>query len=145
MPTTRFEESDDSIARARQLRRDATLAERKLWSILRAAALDGRKFRHQQRLGPFFGDFVCQAARLVIEIDGATHDGDEAQAYDARRTAYLAREGYRVIRFTNTDVMTNLEGVVGALRSVLAVSDTPSPSHATVPRGPLPLPQGERK
>ena len=143
MPQTRYEEGDQSILRSRQLRRDATPAERKLWAVLRGALLDGFKFRRQQRLGPYFGDFVCQSLRLVIEIDGDTHDGARAQARDARRTAFLEHEGYRVIRFTNADVMKNLDGVVGAIRSALQ-ADSPSPSHAARPRGPLPLPQGER-
>ena len=143
MPQTRYEEGDQSILRSRQLRRDSTPAERKLWAVLRGALLDGFKFRRQQRLGPYFGDFVCQSLRLVIEIDGDTHDGARAQARDARHTAFLEHEGYRVIRFTNADVMKNLDGVVGAIRSALQ-ADSPSPSHAATPRGPLPLAQGER-
>ncbi len=70
MPSTRYLEDDETIARARRLRRDSTAAERKLWSILRSAQLDGYKFRRQQRLGAFFGDFVCQAAKLVVEVYG---------------------------------------------------------------------------
>ena len=120
------------------MRRDATPAENKLWSIVRGGVLDGHKFRRQQRLGPFFGDLVCQAARLVVEIDGDTHSGNEV--YDARRTAFLEREGYRVIRFSNADVMTNVEGVAEAIRNALR----PSPSHPATPGGPLPLPHGER-
>ena len=143
MPQTRYEEGDQSILRSRQLRRDSTPAERKLWPVLRGALLDGFKFRRQQRLGPYFGDLVCQSLRLVIEIDGDMHDGARVQARDARRTAFLEHEGYRVIRFTNADVMKNLDGVVGAIRSALR-ADSPSPSHAATPRGPLPLPQGER-
>ena len=140
MPQTRYKEGDQSIARARELRRNFTPAEHKLWSILRGGALDGFKFRRQQRLGAFFGDFVCQSARLVIEVDGDTHVGPIAESRDARRTAFLEHEGYRVVRFTNVDVMGNLEGVAEAIRSALA----PSRSHTAAPRGPLPLPQGER-
>jgi len=143
MAQTRYNEGDQSIARSRKLRRDSTPAERKLWASLRGASLDGFKFRRQQRLGIYFGDFVCQSARLVIEIDGDTHDGAKAQARDARRTAFLEYEGCRVVRFTNAEVMKNLEGVIAIIRSALA-SDSPSPSHAAAPRGPLPLPQGER-
>lgn len=140
MVRTRYTEGDGTIDRARRLRRDSTPAEQALWSVLRGAALDGRKFRRQQRLGPFFGDFVCQAARLVVEADGETHVGEAARARDAQRTAYLEREGYRVLRFSNADILTNLDGVVDAIRAALA----PSPSHAPLARGPLPLPQGER-
>nr|WP_240320755.1 DUF559 domain-containing protein [Sphingomonas crusticola] len=93
MPQTRYNEGDQSVARARQLRRNSTPAERKLWAILRGAALDGFKFRRQQRLGPFFGDFVCQSAKLVIEIDGDTHVGPIAESRDARRTASWSMRG----------------------------------------------------
>ncbi len=144
MSQTRYNKGDQTIARARQLRHDSTPAERKLWWSLRGAALDGFKFRRQQRIGLFFGDFVCQSARLVIEVDGDTHAGPDAEAKDARRTAFLEREGYRVIRFTNADVMGNLEGVAEAIRFALG-SAAPSPAHAASPRGPLPLPQGERR
>ncbi|WP_077228684.1 endonuclease domain-containing protein [Sphingomonas hengshuiensis] len=140
MSRTRYTEGDGTIDRARQLRRDSTPAEQVLWSVLRGSALDGHKFRRQQRLGPFFGDFVCQAARLVVEADGETHAGEEARQSDARRTAYLEREGYRVLRFSNADIATNLEGVAAVIRAALA----PSPSHAPLARGPLPLPRGER-
>ena len=134
MPRTRYAKDDGSIARARELRRNPTPAETKLWSILRGAALDGRKFRRQQRLGPFYGDFVCQAARLVIEVDGETHARTEGQ--DARRPASLEREGYRVLRFTNADVLGNVDGVAATIRAAL----TPSLSHSATPNGPLPLP-----
>jgi len=136
LPKSRYSIDDGTVERARALRRDASLAERRLWSILRGSALDGFKFRRQQRLGPFYGDFVCQAARLVVEIDGQTHVG--AEEYDANRTAFLEQEGYRVIRFGNAEVMSNLEGVADAIRAALA----PSPSHSASPSGPLPLPRG---
>ncbi|KQS03916.1 hypothetical protein ASG11_06370 [Sphingomonas sp. Leaf357] len=132
---SRYAANDGSVARARELRQAATPAENKLWAIVRGRALDGRKFRRQQRLGPFYADFVCQAERLVIEIDGDTHGGTELE--DARRTAFLEREGYRVLRLTNADVMTNIEGVAEAIRASLV----PSPSHSAAPSGPLPLPR----
>ena len=137
MKRTRYDENDGTIARPRDMRRNPTPAESKLWSILRGSALDGAKFRRQQRLGPFYGDFVFQAARLVVEADGDTHAGDDAETYDARRTAFLEREGYRVLRFSNHDVMGNIEGVAEVIRSALR----PSPSHPAAPGGPLPLPQ----
>ena len=135
MALSRYTRDDGTIARARELRRNATTAETKLWSVLRGGALDGHKFRRQQRLGPFYGDLVCQAQRLVIEIDGDTHA--QTELYDARRTAFLEREGYQVLRFTNAEVMTNIEGVAAVIRASLA----PSPSHSAAPSGPLPLPQ----
>ncbi|WP_260597719.1 endonuclease domain-containing protein [Sphingomonas endolithica] len=134
MTRSRYTVDDGSIARARELRRNSTLAEAKLWSALRGGSLDGHKFRRQQRIGPFYGDLVCQAQRLVIEIDGDTHA--QTELYDAQRTAFLEREGYRVLRFTNGDVMGNVDGVAEVIRAALA----PSPSHSAAPSGPLPLP-----
>jgi len=139
MTKSRYTVGDGSIERARALRRNATAAETKLWSVLRGGALDGHKFRRQQRLGPFYADFVCQAARLVVEIDGETHVGNEER--DAGRTAFLEREGYRVLRFSNADVMENVEGVA----QVICSACEPSPSHPALPGGPLPLPHGERR
>jgi very-short-patch-repair endonuclease len=137
---SRFDIRDGTVDRSRRLRRDATPAEKSLWTALRNSTLGGFKFRRQQRLGPFVADFVCQSARLVIEVDGDSHAFQID--YDARRTEFLAKEGYRVLRFTNGDVMENLAGVCRVIESALA--GRPSPSHAASPRGPLPLPQGER-
>lgn len=140
MTKSRITNDDGTVERARRLRRDATPAEKELWFALRRGGLNGYKFRRQQRLGPFIADFACQSARLVIEVDGDSH---AAQIdYDARRTEFLAREGYRVLRFTNREVMNNLDGVCRVIEAALA--DSPSPSHAAAPRRPLPLPQGER-
>jgi very-short-patch-repair endonuclease len=137
---SRFTSDDGTIDRARRLRRDATPAEKKLWSALRAGNLGGHKFRRQQRIGQFIADFTCQSARLVIEVDGDSHALQID--YDARRTEFLAREGYRVLRFTNADVMGNLDGVCRAIE--LALAGRASPSHPAAPDGPLPLPRGER-
>ena len=78
MPQTRYSEGDQSILLSRELQRSSTPVEQKLWGLLRGASLDGFKFRRQQRPGPYFGDFVCQSRRLVIEVDGGTHDGERA-------------------------------------------------------------------
>jgi very-short-patch-repair endonuclease len=95
--------------------------------------------RFQQRLGPYFGDFVCQSARLVVEADGDTHYTEAGRLGDARRETYLAQEGYRVIRFTNHEGMTNLDGVADAIRSALTLT-LPPPAAA----GPSLSPEGER-
>ena len=94
------------------------------------------KFRKQTWLCGYLVDFYCAEARLVIEVDGDTHA--HQQVYDEQRTAQLESEGFRVIRFSNDDVMRNLEGVVARVCEAL----DPSPSHAS--HGALPLPQGER-
>ena len=116
-------DSPDSLHRVRQARRDATPAERKLWQYLRARQLDGCKFRRQVWLGPFIADFLCAEAKLVVEIDGDTH-ADQVE-YDERRTAWLAREGFRVVRVTNADVMQNIDGVLAFIVFAL-----PSPSQS---------------
>lgn len=100
-----------TVERAKQLRRAMTKEERALWRGMREA-FPGMHFRKQVPLGPYFADFACHAARLVIEIDGGQHNQDAAITYDAARTAFLEGEGYRVVRFWNSDIQTNLEGVL---------------------------------
>ncbi len=97
--------------RARHLRREPTNAERKLWHALRAHRLAGLSFRRQAPCGPYIADFLCAEARLIVEVDGATHSSDEEIAYDKQRDAWFAANGYRVLRVTNEDVYRNLDGV----------------------------------
>jgi very-short-patch-repair endonuclease len=126
------------LSRVREARRNATPAERTLWGKLRSQQLDGWKFRRQVWIGPFIADFFCAAAKLVVEIDGDEHATRET--YDNRRTNWLASKGFRVIRFSNSEVMSNLEGV---LEQILL--ELPSPSHSRLRgNGPLPLPFRER-
>ena len=89
---------DSSTEMARSLRARATRAEARLWAVLRDRRLGGWKWRRQVPVGPYIVDFLCVEARLVVEVDGATH-GD--LAHDARRTAYLERQGLRVVRVWN--------------------------------------------
>lgn len=98
-----------TVHRARDLRRNATDAEKKLWVGLRRA-FPALRFRRQVPVGPYFVDFLSVRAGLVIEVDGGQHDGDAA--YDARRMAVLNQHGFRVERFWNDDVLTNLDGVL---------------------------------
>jgi len=85
-----------------------TDVERRPWSVLRDRRLLGYKFRRQRPIGPFIVDFACIERRLVIEADGGQHADNEA---DARRTAWLERHGWRVVRFWNNDILLNAEGV----------------------------------
>ena len=117
--------------RAKELRKNLTEPERRLWYRLRANRL-GVKFQKQAVLAPYIADFAARSHRLVIELDGDTHGGREA--YDAARTRTLEERGYRVIRFTNADVMTNLDGVPRAILIALGRD----------PESPHPL-QGERE
>jgi very-short-patch-repair endonuclease len=95
--------------RARSLRRRDTEAEARLWAALRNRRLGGWKWRRQVPVGPYTADFLCIEAHLVIELDGGQHA--DRVAYDARRTSYLSRVGLRVIRFWNSQVLTNSDGV----------------------------------
>jgi very-short-patch-repair endonuclease len=96
---------------ARSLRRNATNAEQRLWQGLRRKEVGGFRFRRQVALAGFIAHFVSLDARLVIEVDGATHSTVEELARDAARTAALAAEGFAVLRFTNDEVFHNLDGV----------------------------------
>lgn len=104
---------------ARALRKDATSAERRLWSGLRREQI-GFKFRRQVILAGFIVDFACYEARLVIEVDGATHSTADKIARDAKRSEALHSEGYTILRFTNEDVYRHLDGVVEMVRLKLA-------------------------
>jgi BirA family biotin operon repressor/biotin-[acetyl-CoA-carboxylase] ligase len=99
--------------RARALRREATPVERALWEHL-SRRQTGAKFSRQMPVGPFFADFLCRELALVVELDGFSHD--VAPERDAHRDAWMAREGFTVLRFTNDDVRGNIEGVVTAIR-----------------------------
>ncbi len=99
-----------STARAQQLRKDAPFPERLLWSRLRAGQLDGARFRRQHVLGSYIVDFYCPSARLVIELDGRSHE--QRERYDAERTRLIESRGLRVIRFTDDEVVRNIDDVV---------------------------------
>ena len=88
--------------------------ERRLWHELRAGRL-GVKFARQVPIGPYIADFAARREKLVIEIDGDTHD----PVADARRDAFFAEQGFRVLRFGNRDVIENLEGVCNEILRVL--------------------------
>ena len=114
--------------RARDLRRDSTDVEKKLWRALREQLPDV-KWRRQMPVGPYFVDIACFAARLVIELDGGQHG--EVGEYDAARTRFITGQGYRVLRFWNNDVSDNLGGVLEAI--ALALSSSPSRGFAAHP------------
>jgi very-short-patch-repair endonuclease len=97
---------------ARDLRRNATGAERRLWEGLRRSQVAGFRFRRQVILGDFIIDFVSFDAGLIIEVDGATHSTDEEIARDNARSAALAAPGFAILRFTKDDIYRNLEGVL---------------------------------
>ncbi|WP_397422292.1 endonuclease domain-containing protein [Phenylobacterium sp.] len=97
------------LHRARTMRRQDTPAETHLWSALRAGRLGGMTWKRQVPLGHYILDFLCRDARLVVEVDGDQHA--DRIAYDTHRTAYIERCGLRVLRFWNSDVLTNRDGI----------------------------------
>ncbi|MBL8518102.1 MAG: endonuclease domain-containing protein [Betaproteobacteria bacterium] len=101
--------------RPRQLRNSATDAERLVWQHLRNRQRLGAKFRRQHALGNYIVDFVSFDAMLIVELDGGQHA--EQAAYDTQRDAFLSASGFKVLRFWNSDVMTNLDGVASTIHS----------------------------
>ena len=109
---------------ARTQRQNMNHAEARLWSCLKGDKLCGLRFRRQYPVGPYFADFACPRLRLIIEVDGATHWTDEAQARDARRHEQLQREGWHEIRVSNEEVYRNLDRVLEYIAAV-ALKRTP--------------------
>ncbi len=108
-----------TLARARSLRRSMTAAEARLWRAIRNRQLAGVKFVRQWQIGPYYADFCARLERIVVEIDGATHSTEEEIRRDVRRTDYLARAGFRVLRFHNAEVFETLDAVLETIRRAL--------------------------
>ena len=126
---------------AKRLRRSMTHAEVLLWQQLRHDSVDGLRFRRQHPIGPYVADFACVPIKLVIELDGATHGSDSQVAHDRRRSAYMARQGWKKIRFSNFDMYDDLPGVMEAIwRTVRRVKRTPSTTASR--RSPSPASGG---
>lgn len=149
-----------SGTRARDLRRDATDAEKTLWRALRES-LPHAKFRRQVPIGPYFADFLSFSARLIVEVDGGQHADRVEQ--DAARTRFLQAQGYRVLRVWNNEVLENCDGVLTVIVAALKLplpsgripsggrdrgrgegdhSSPPSPSHAEAWAPPSPQGRG---
>ena len=105
---------------ARVLRQDMTLAEKRLWQVLRNKAL-GYKFRRQYAMGLDIVDFVCLERLLVIEVDGGQHLENPS---DRRRDAWFQAQGYRTLRFWNHEVLTNLDGVWETIQAALCEAES---------------------
>jgi lysyl-tRNA synthetase class 2 len=118
------------------LRRNETEAEVKLWSRLRDRRLDGWRFKRQVPKGRYIVDFCCAEARLIVELDGSRHADSDSVAHDADRTRFLQESGFRVIRFWNGEVFTNLDGVIQTIWAKL--QEPPLPDfmpHSIYPAG----------
>jgi len=117
--------------RSRRLRRDSTTAELKLWNRVRSRALAGFKFVRQEPIGRYVVDFVCRERRLVIELDGGQHAESER---DMLRDRWLAERRYRVLRFWNNDVISNIDGVLETIATALQAGTPPHPDRGVYPR-----------
>jgi len=107
--------SVDTYRRAAGMRRALTPPEARLWSQLKTGGLEGLKFRRQHPVGAYILDFYCHAARLAVEVDGASHDDLSQIAHDERRTRWLATQGIEVLRVRATDVRDHLDGVLALI------------------------------
>jgi very-short-patch-repair endonuclease len=116
--------TDNQLTRAREQRRQMTLAETILWRSLRDRGI-GAKFRRQVPIGPYIGDFVCVSAKIVVELDGPPHAKPEQRLHDAQRDQWLRAQGWRVLRFPNDPVIGGSEAVVTEIR--LAVTKAGGP------------------
>ncbi|MBN8808460.1 MAG: endonuclease domain-containing protein [Sphingomonas sp.] len=122
------------VQRAKELRRNPTEWEVRLWRQLSNSRLENHKFRRQAVIFPYICDFFCPAKGLIVEVDGDTHDAPS----DARRDRYLAARGFETVRITNADVRNSLEGVVATIAAALARR----PDRWSGPH-PNPSPEGE--
>ena len=111
--------------RARSLRSTPTDAEALLWHHLRDRRMANQKFRRQRPIGPYFADFASLEAKLIVELDGGQHT--EAVAYDENRTRFIEAQGYRVLRFWNQEVLTQIDAVRERILQALQ-EDSPHPS-----------------
>jgi very-short-patch-repair endonuclease len=111
--------------RVKYLRENATEPERLLWAQLRRKRAHDARFRRQYGIGPYIVDFVCLSARLIVEVDGDSHD--QTFEADARRTEWLEGQQFRVLRFSNREVRDNLDGVVRSIMAEMSETLDPSP------------------
>lgn len=115
---------------SKELRQKQTEAEKTLWFKLRDRQLDGAKFRRQHCIGSYVVDFTCLEKKLIIEIDGGQHNQTSTKDNDEQRTQWLEAAGYHVMRFWNSEVLQNTEGVLEKIRELLRQKRHP---HLTSP------------
>ena len=113
------------IKRARELRKNPSEAERRLWAHLRYRQLNGHRFRRQHPIGRYIADFACFERRLIIEVDGGQHAVQ--QGYDSNRSDWLEAQGYKVLRFWNNQVMEDIDSVPFVILQVLESQETSTP------------------
>jgi len=119
--------------RARSFRKSMTKAENRMWYFLQSRRLGGYKFVREHIIDGYIADFVCREKKLVIELDGGQHSEIASIEYDRRRTLFLGRRGYRVLRVWNDEVFKNIEGVLDAVLQLLKYVPSEDP-HPTLSR-----------
>ncbi|TSC92509.1 MAG: hypothetical protein CEN89_646 [Candidatus Berkelbacteria bacterium Licking1014_7] len=122
-----------NIERCRKLRENQTDAERKLWQVLRSRQLSGVKFRRQFPIGRYILDFYSPKHRLGIEADGGQHYENKGKSEDGLRTRELAMYGVKIVRFSDLDILNNIDGVYEAIQGVIENKDSGSPSPCPSP------------
>lgn len=105
--------------RAKTLRREMTKAERKMWDILRDFRQKGARFRRETPIGPYIADFAWLSARIIVEVDGDSHETEAGRRHDARRDAFLEQQGFRILRYDNLDVIHSPDAIFGLLEGEL--------------------------
>lgn len=131
-----------ALARAREMRKNPTEAERVLWRALRSKRLAGYKWKRQQPIGRYIVDFACFESRVIVEADGAQHIDS---VYDAARDAWLTAQGFLVLRFHNNDILTRLDAVLTSVLTAVASGDTGIEPVSPLTPLPSPPPQGGRE
>ena len=112
-------QTEKASNRARSLRKNDTEAERRLWEELRGSRLNGIKFVRQLPIGPYFADFACRSAKLIVEVDGVTHGDAHEVAHDEKRTLFLSEQGWVVHRVWNHDVFKERNAVCDGILMAL--------------------------
>jgi very-short-patch-repair endonuclease len=128
----------NNVERCKNLRKDQTDAEKKLWAIMRNRQLAGVKFRRQFSIGKYILDFYCPEYRLGIEADGGQHYEDKGKKQDEIRTRELLELGVEILRFSDREILNNIEGVCEKIHEILREKKV-NPPHLN------PLPRGERR
>ncbi|MDO8560237.1 MAG: endonuclease domain-containing protein [bacterium] len=123
------------VAAAKNLRRQLTPHEIKLWRLLRDRQCGDQKFRRQVPIGPFIADFCCLEKKLVVELDGGGHADPKASTDDQRRDEYFRNQGFSVLRFWNNEVDDNLESVYEQIFETLLNHPSPRQGRASPTRG----------
>ena len=114
---------DELNKNARNLRKNLTKQEWKLWNIIKNRQFYGFRFRRQFPIEPYIVDFICREKKIIIEIDGSQHNQTDNIEYDKNRTEFLNAQGYSVIRFWNNEIDNNIEGVYLKLKQVFKIKD----------------------